>query len=90
MCRGANWQENDWPVQKGIKTLQECANSCGRVTGCTSFDTSQPEGDKFECNLYGHKNAVPASGVPGLCYSLKGAKYIEPPKQKEVEKSDPI
>merc|ERR1719334_143718 len=83
MCRGANWQDKKWPKVMGLKSLQECANSCGRKKGCTSFDISKQDGDEFACFLYGHKNPVPAPGVPGECYSLLGAVYIEEEHEEE-------
>jgi len=87
MCRGANWQGKRWPAIRGIRTLQECANSCGRKKGCTAFDISSPQGNKFDCMLYGHQHPVPAPGVPGECYSLVGGKFIggEPAKAAEPE-----
>merc|ERR1712106_316041 len=36
MCRGAKWTDKKWPVLRGMRTLQECANSCGRKKGCTA------------------------------------------------------
>jgi len=69
--------------------MGECGNSCGRTRGCTAFDVFQKDGNKFQCLIYGHKTAIPASGVPGECYSLNNAKYIEPPKPKEAKKADP-
>jgi len=83
MCRGANWQGKKWPAVRGLKTLQECANACGRKKGCTAFDTSSPDpagGNKFDCMLYGHKHPVPAPGVPGQCYTLEGARFVEEEK----------
>merc|ERR1712106_831308 len=73
LCRGAKWTDKKWPVLRGMKTLQQCANSCGRKKGCTSFDISKEDGKNFDCMLYGHKHPVPAPGVPGECYSLPGA-----------------
>ena len=40
---------------------------------CTAFDLSEPSGKKSKCHLYGHKDVVPASGVPGTCYTLFGS-----------------
>jgi len=34
---------------------------------------SDKKGNTFICNLYGHKNVVPAVGVPGTCYTLFGS-----------------
>jgi len=83
VCRGAKWTDKKWPVLRGMKTLQQCANSCGRKKGCTSFDISKEDGKNFDCMLYGHKNPIPAPGVPGECYSLPGAAYVE--ETHEVE-----
>jgi len=85
MCRGAKWTDKKWPVLRGMKSLQECANSCGRKKGCTAFDISKQDGKNFDCMLYGHKHPVPAPGVPGECYSLVGAVYIEETHEKEEE-----
>jgi hypothetical protein len=87
MCRGANWQGKKWPVLRGFRTLQECANACKKKKGCTSFDTSSPDGSKFDCMLYGHKNAIPAPGVPGECYSLLGAQYVPEPEESPKAES---
>jgi len=85
MCRGAKWTDRRWPVVRGLKTLQDCANSCARKTGCTAFDVSKESDGKFDCMLYGHKHPVPAPGVPGECYTLPGAQYVEETHEVEVE-----
>jgi len=85
MCRGAKWTDKKWPVLRGMRTLQECANSCGRKKGCTAFDISKKDDKHFDCMLYGHKHPVPAPGVPGECYSLVGAMYIE--ETHEIEET---
>merc|ERR1712106_852530 len=85
MCRGAKWTDKKWPVLRGMRTLQECANSCGRKKGCTAFDISKKDEEHFDCMLYGHKHPVPAPGVPGECYSLVGAMYIE--ETHEIEET---
>lgn len=77
MCRGAKWTDRKWPIMRGLKTLQQCANSCGRTKGCTAFDITKEESGKFDCMLYGHKHPVPAPGVPGECYTIPGAVYVE-------------
>ena len=71
MCRGEGWQRGRWPIGRGEKTLQQCANACAGKAGCTAFDLSHQYGEKDhedECLLYGHKKVAPASGVPGRCY----------------------
>jgi hypothetical protein len=55
------------------QTLDQCTKACVDTRGCTAFDLSEPSGKKFVCNLYGHKDVVPASGVPGTCYTLFGS-----------------
>ena len=88
MCRGAKWTDRIWPIMRGMKTLQECANSCGRTMGCIAFDITKEENGKYDCMLYGHKHPVPAPGVPGECYTLPGAVYVEEVHQtKETSKS---
>ena len=77
MCRGAKWTDRKWPIMRGLKTLQQCSNSCGRTKGCTAFDITKEESGKFDCMLYGHKHPVPAPGVPGECYTIPGAVYVE-------------
>lgn len=87
MCRGAKWTDRVWPIMRGPRSLQECANSCGRTRGCISFDVSGGQGsDKPDCMLYGHRHPVPAPGVPGDCYTIPGAVFIEEmhPEEKEV------
>ena len=42
LCRGPNWQAGKWPVDKGTKTRQICANSCRNRKGCVAFDLSPP------------------------------------------------
>ena len=33
MCRGPKWTNQKWPILRGNKSLQDCANSCGRTRG---------------------------------------------------------
>ena len=42
-CRGPNWQFGKWPVDKGTKTRQKCANVCKKRPGCVAFDLSPPD-----------------------------------------------
>ena len=83
MCRGAKWTDRKWPIMRGKKSLQDCANSCGRTRGCTAFDVSGGS-EGSDCMLYGHKHPVPAPGVPGECYTVPGAVYVE-----EVHQAQP-
>ena len=87
MCRGAKWTDRVWPIMRGPRSLQECANSCGRTKGCIAFDVSGGQGSgKQDCMLYGHRHPVPAPGVPGDCYTIPGAVFIEEmhPEEEEV------
>ena len=40
MCRGEGWQRGRWPIGRGERSLQECANACAAKAGCTAFDLS--------------------------------------------------
>ena len=75
-CRGPKWTFQKWPIPKGRLTLEDCAEECAKKKGCTAFDVSEQQKDKFDCLLYGHKGVVPATGVsklPAKCYVLKGS-----------------
>ena len=70
-CRGKGWTFKKWPVLKGFKSAQDCAEACAKRKGCTAFDLSDAQPDQtFDCALYGHPKVAPASGVPGTCYVL--------------------
>ena len=72
MCRGPDWASRKWPKVKGLESLQSCSNLCAGTRGCSAFDISgaKQRGKRFSCHLYGHKEVVPASGVPGKCYEV--------------------
>jgi hypothetical protein len=57
----------------GKQTLEQCTKACVDTLACTAFDLSEKSGKKYTCNLYGHKDVIPASGVPGTCYTLFGS-----------------
>ncbi len=57
----------------GKQTLEQCTKACVDALACTAFDLSEKSGKKFTCNLYGHKDVIPATGVPGTCYTLFGS-----------------
>ena len=72
---------------------------CVTTKGCTAFHAASPKEGKqgvFECFLFGHKSVVPASGLPGNCYTVaKGSSTViksrpkivkEKPKKKKVYK----
>jgi hypothetical protein len=70
--------------------FQECADLCGGRRDCTAFDTSDPRGNKVRCWLFKHKDVVPASAVPGHCFSVVGVtekhkKKIAAAKQKAAD-----
>ena len=73
VCRGKGWSHDDWPVVIGLQTLEQCTKACVDIRSCTAFDLSGHEGKQAVCNLYGHKDVVPASSVPGTCYTLFGS-----------------
>ena len=54
MCRGPEWTFGVWPIVKGRKTKQQCAESCAGTKGCLGFDLSEPKKGTFDCHLYGH------------------------------------
>lgn len=83
MCRGPKWTSQKWPIVRGVKSVQDCANSCGRTLGCTAFDLSPRVGGGEDCTLYGHRSPVPAPGVPGQCYTVPGAVFREEPSLQE-------
>ena len=31
MCRGEGWSSSGWPVDKGSKTMKDCAESCSKT-----------------------------------------------------------
>ena len=76
LCRGSGWQGGKWPVDKGVRSAQECADACASKKGCTAFDLS-PKGNKFGCFLYGHKDVEPARALKGQCYTYKGNPHTE-------------
>ena len=57
MCRGAGWQFGVWPIEKGFRGKEKCAESCARTVGCLAFDISPSDRKrgKNECLLYGHR-----------------------------------
>ena len=58
MCRGSGWQFGVWPIEKGFKEKEKCAESCARTVGCIAFDISPSDRKrgKNECLLYGHRD----------------------------------
>jgi hypothetical protein len=44
LCRGDSWQDGtNWPKDKGRRSPKECYVACKQTTGCTAFDTSNPD-----------------------------------------------
>ena len=90
-CRGPKWTFQKWPLPKGRLTLQDCAEACAKKKGCTAFDLSEQQKDKFDCLLYGHKAVVPATGVskfPSKCYVLKGSPLSKLLDEEDIVTSD--
>ena len=84
-CRGPLWTSAKWPVDKGTKIRQKCANACKNRKGCVAFDLSPPEANEdkedvkkgeLQCNLFGHAEIIPATALKGNCYRLSGAEPI--------------
>jgi len=72
-CRGAGWQDKDWPQLKGFQSLDKCGKECVKTDGCTAFHAAgAKEGtdDQFECFLFGHKSVIAARGLVGNCYTV--------------------
>jgi hypothetical protein len=73
LCRGQGWQDGEqWPKDKGRRTLKECHVGCKQTRGCTAFDISHLDkaGKKANCFLFGHVDVQPASGLEGRCYKM--------------------
>jgi len=86
-CRGGGWQENNFPKTKGILSVEDCGRVCIKTKGCTAFHSASSE-DKAECFLFGHKSIVPASGLPGNCYTvISGSSTVV--KSKPVQRQEP-
>ncbi len=72
MCRGSGWTFGVWPIIKGYKNRDKCAEACVTTSGCLAFDISPAEKKgKEQCTLYGHRGVRSAPQVPGECFSLK-------------------
>ena len=90
-CRGPKWTFQKWPIPKGRLTLEDCAEECAKKKGCTAFDVSEQQKDKFDCLLYGHKGVVPATGVsklPAKCYVLKGSPLSKLLDEEDIVATD--
>ncbi len=73
MCRGPDWSTGVWPLVLSRRSIAACAYECARRPRCTAFDVSgtDKKKDEHDCLLYGHRNVIPASAVPGECFTLK-------------------
>jgi hypothetical protein len=72
VCRGRKWTFGVWPIIKGYKDKEKCAQSCAKTSGCLAFDITKAKAKgKTQCHLYGHRGVKTATGVPGECFSLK-------------------
>jgi len=85
-CRGAGWQDKNWPKVKGFMSIDDCGRTCVATKGCTAFHAANQQEaspEDFECFLFGHKSVVPAAGLPGNCYTV--TKDIHKQKEKKVK-----
>jgi hypothetical protein len=73
-CRGQGWQDGQWPLARGRRSLADCAAECKKTRGCVAFDLSNKEGAKYDCLLLGHPGVLAASALAAKCYIIKGAK----------------
>ncbi|MFO0581488.1 MAG: hypothetical protein U0229_04370 [Anaeromyxobacter sp.] len=62
-CRGPGWNQGGWPRYEGQGTPAECRVLCDDTPGCTGFDLARPDGDTFDCNLFGHAPFVGEGGA---------------------------
>ena len=74
MCRGPEWTFGVWPIVKGRKTKQQCAEACAGTKGCLGFDLSEPKKGTFDCHLYGHH---PVNSLVAVQFEF-GAKIFTP------------
>lgn len=77
MCRGADWQQSPWPiVVKGLKTVDECFETCTSRQGCTAFEMGPPsQKNKHTCLLMGHDDVQLADSLSlqdRTCYRIPG------------------
>ena len=92
-CRGPGWTYGMWPLVRGFRTAQDCAETCARTRGCTAFDLSDEQSDgTLDCTLYGHEKLVVASGVPGTCYVLSDVSQStnEDEAEEELKLTGPV
>ena len=73
LCRGDGWHSKDWPQHQGLLDKKNCLKACLETRGCTGFDLRDPEGKKYQCYLFGHRDVRPASGLKGECFKVTTA-----------------
>ena len=89
-CRGQGWQADGFPKDLGRKSVQDCSVSCQKTKGCTAFDLSNEEANKFDCFLFGHKDVVPAfsQSMSGACYTIGKTSAVSDDEDGDEEEDD--
>ena len=76
-CHGPKWDDGDWPIHVGDKSIAECGQLCQKNKGCTSFSLGKAKGPKKPCLLYHHTN-IETNKIQGIeCYKLTGKFFQE-------------
>ena len=76
-CHGPKWDDGDWPIHVGDKSIAECGQLCQKNKGCTSFSLGKAKGPKKPCLLYHHTN-IETNKIQGIeCYKLTGKSFQE-------------
>ena len=82
-CRGDGWDGGGWPRAQGMLTSAECAERCARTRGCSAFDIARPQGERYDCFLFGHAD-VRGNGNTDRCYVRGGGVTAPPPPPPPV------
>jgi len=88
LCRGVGWQNAEWPIDKGMKTQKDCAQSCDKQRGCQAFDLSNQVGKTFSCLLFNHKSLTVATALPGACYTKTAGNLHTETTADDVEEEE--
>ena len=73
LCRGEDWQENDWPIDGKLQTVEGCFEVCSGTSGCNAFDLSQYEkkSKMYQCWLHRITTELQlASALEGKCFRM--------------------